>query len=1211
MAARKSKPKSPDSQAQQDPKAQLDSAALLKAATPLLKMLAADLLARADGSPPITIALKARHEKERAAERTADNYDTWRRDFVEQVAAAWFLSCVFVRTLEDRGLIDRNRLAGPGAEDSQKAFFALAPSLNERDYMLTVFRELQQLPAARELFDARHNPVWLLGPSAQAAKELLGLFRAPQADAPTFRFGNEDSRFLGDLYQDLSENVRKRYALLQTPRFVERFILDRTLEPAIERFGLNDTNLIDPTCGSGHFLLGAFERLLEHRQRREPGLDVRQAALKALDAVAGSDVNPYAVAIAKFRLALAFVERAGYQRLKEAPKLPLHVVVADSLLHNPYARGQQSLGDMMSASVEAWKGAEFKLEDEAGAKEVLYKRYAAVVGNPPYITVKDKVLRDRYRGIYKTAFREYSLAVPFKERFFQLARPRAYIGMITANSFMKREFGSKVIEEYLPTVNLETIVNTSGAYIPGHGTPTVMLFGTAEKPQSESVLTVLASRGEPSTPEDPEQGHVWRSIAEHWNQVGFNNEYITVTRTERSSLGKHPWSLGGGGATELKALLEERCERRLVEVVESIGFSVITGEDNVLMQPREALVRAGLERFMRRNVIGEEIRDWSIADGDWCIWSCTEQGQRLQEKFLQPVLRYLWPWRASLNERKAFGQPIATKGIPWWALREVYSDRMRTPLTITFAFVATHNHFVLDRGGKVFKQSAPIIKLPASATEDDHYALLAYLNSSTACFWMKQVCHNKTNASQKHSTDPARAAYEFAGAAVEQLPIYRSDKGIAAAARRVDEICAQRMAWSSGDLFRASEASLNSGVKFSQFLDTGWRRYDELTAKAVYLQEEIDWWVYEITGLVDKGKANVQFQQEHLAPLGSRPFEADVGYQSGVSDRARQNPESRLADVSAPPHWAARKALLAEEGIATIEAREFKRMWRDTEQNVDQQEFRDELPKEWLRRYLLDQLESAFDEIAPKTGRQVSAKTNQEYLRTIAEVLAVSETAAVDSALQKNSVPFLSMFVFTDTGLEKRHAWEHTWDLQRREDAGESVGKIPVPPEYSQGSRGKSTDYRENHYWTLRGKLDVPKERFISYPGCESDEDHEPVYGWAGWNHLQRAQALAQLYNARREEGWADEKEDVEGEDGKKKEIRAPRLIPMLAGILELLPWLLQWHNEPSDELGGQRAGEQFSLFLESQCAELGFTHEDLRNWRPRAKRGRAKKSEP
>jgi hypothetical protein len=65
-----------------------------------------------------------------------------------------------------------------------------------------------------------------------------------------------DTRFLGDLYQDLSEAAKKRYALLQTPIFVEEFILDRTLDPAIAEFGLEQVRLIDPTCGSGHFLIG-------------------------------------------------------------------------------------------------------------------------------------------------------------------------------------------------------------------------------------------------------------------------------------------------------------------------------------------------------------------------------------------------------------------------------------------------------------------------------------------------------------------------------------------------------------------------------------------------------------------------------------------------------------------------------------------------------------------------------------------------------------------------------------------------------------------------------------------------------------------------------------------------------------------------------------------------------------------------------------------
>jgi hypothetical protein len=100
--------------------------------------------------------------------------------------------------------------------------------------------------------------VWALGPSAEACKTLLELFRTPHIDTPAFRFGQPDTRFLGDLYQHLDDGVRDQFALLQTPDFVERFILDRTLEPALREYGVDHTDVIDPTCGSGHFLLGAF-----------------------------------------------------------------------------------------------------------------------------------------------------------------------------------------------------------------------------------------------------------------------------------------------------------------------------------------------------------------------------------------------------------------------------------------------------------------------------------------------------------------------------------------------------------------------------------------------------------------------------------------------------------------------------------------------------------------------------------------------------------------------------------------------------------------------------------------------------------------------------------------------------------------------------------------------------------------------------------------
>ena len=117
---------------------------------------------------------------------------------------------------------------------------------------------MASLPVAGQLFDERHNPLWSLDPeilSGDAATRLLGLWQRIDPESGTlahdFTDPAWDTRFLGDLYQDLSESARKRYALLQTPEFVEEFILDRTLDPAIEEFGFREVRLIDPAAARG------------------------------------------------------------------------------------------------------------------------------------------------------------------------------------------------------------------------------------------------------------------------------------------------------------------------------------------------------------------------------------------------------------------------------------------------------------------------------------------------------------------------------------------------------------------------------------------------------------------------------------------------------------------------------------------------------------------------------------------------------------------------------------------------------------------------------------------------------------------------------------------------------------------------------------------------------------------------------------------------
>ena len=107
-----------------------------------------------------------------------------------------------------------------------------------------------------------------------------------------------------------------------------------------------------------------------------------------------------------------------------------------------------------------------------------------------------------------------------------------------------------------------------------------------------------------------------------------------------------------------------------------------------------------------------------------------------------------------------------------------------------------------------------------------------------------------------------------------------------------------------------------------------------------------------------------------------------------------------------------------------------------------------------------------------------------------------------------------------------------------------------MPPKYT------SEDFLKPDFWRLRGKLDVPKERFVSYPGCERPGDPTLVVAWAGWDHLQQATALAAYFVRLKDEG-----------------VPAERLVPLLAGIDELVFWLKLWHNafDPSSGHGHGR----------------------------------------
>ncbi|MEW2255889.1 BREX-2 system adenine-specific DNA-methyltransferase PglX [Streptomyces sp. NPDC047869] len=1199
----------------------IDRKALLNDLKQQVKAVEADLGKQVKALGEVGARLRSEYDQARKLGRTAATWNSWLDERVTQVAVAWVLGSVLVRFCEDNRLIPEPYLTGTDGDRRELAESRYDEYVEEdenptyRGWLRRAFAELGDGKAGRLLFDSDHNPLYQIPLSHDGACELVEFWRQRDEAGllvhdftdPLNEDGTEgwDTRFLGDLYQDLSEAARKTYALLQTPEFVEEFILDRTMNPAVREFGYEKLKMIDPTCGSGHFVLGAFRRLVRLWAEGQPGKDVHERVAAALKSVHGVDVNPFAVAIARFRLLVAAMAAGGVRTLAEAAKYdwPVYLAVGDSLIKSRRSQQGNLFGGMEQNLVD--KLAEFKYatEDVHEYTDILQPgRYHVVVGNPPYITVKDKTLNALYRELYPACAGKYALSVPFAQRFFELAKRgdaegRGYgmVGQITANSFMKREFGAKLIEGYFGhAVELTEVIDTSGAYIPGHGTPTVILVGRQRGGDSRSpvVRTVRSVQGEPGAPENPEEGLVWRAIVEQIDKPGSISQWVSVDDLDREKcFSKQPWVLADGGQEMLEQIDTAR-QGILKRHLHRIGFYGIMGADDAMSAAPRVFKRVSAESaYVRRLVVGDEVRDFQFADGDDAFHPYDDRGELVNPETFPNLGMWLWPYRTELGNRATFsGKTYFTDGRSWWEWHQRPKDQGAHRWAIPFAEVATHNHFVLDRHGHVFRQTAPVIKLREGASEEEHLRLFGLLNSSTAAFWLKMVCHNKGSTvdskGARQSTLPFEDFYQFNGTNVAQFPL-PADSPIELATA-IDTLAQQLSAVSAS-------AVAKSKMPTALVLREVKSRWTSLRARMIALQEELDWQVYSLYALHSQDLRAPEDSVPELA-LGERAFEIvlarRVAAEEASDDWFRRHGTTLVEEI--PPHWPTPyreivqkriDAIESSRAIGMIERPEYKRRWAT--------EGWDAIQERALRSWLLDRMENRnlwFDENGQPTiltlARLTDVLSRDEDFVSVAKLYAPRRELAkvVAELITDEHVPFLSALRYKPSGLKKRADWEEVWDLQRQEDAAPDEqakrkirDSIPVPPKYT------SADFLRSSYWKARGKLDVPKERFISYG--QTNAATPELYGWAGWDHKEQAQALATYFT--------------------NTALTTEEITPFLAGLLELQPWLYQWHNE-FDMLYSGSPADFFAGYRQQKQGEHGLTDDDLRGWRPpAATRGR------
>jgi hypothetical protein len=559
---------------------------------------------------------------------------------------------------------------------------------------------------------------------------------------------------------------------------------------------------------------------------------------------------------------------------------------------------------------------------------------------------------------------------------------------------------------------------------------------------------------------------------------------------------------------------------------------------------------------MRPYVIGENVRDWELVptqavpipyDDDFRIVPLAET------PFLS---RFLWPHRGWLARRfVSGGTRLCDVGAPHHDVPQFPKYKNRNRMSLPFAFVSTHNHFVLDRGGRVFKQSAPVIKLPSTATLDDHLDLLGLLNSSTLGFWMKQVFHSKgegggTRVEAGYSaagSEEWKNHYEYDSTKLQQAPLTTRDREARITlAKALDATARERAAYLPAALLAVGSWSPTSlGADLTAAHD----HYLTHTRRMAALQEELDWLTYGSYGLIDPVPTVGPDAIEPLAP-GHRPFEivlarkddeADDDEKSAWWSRHGHERVTEIPESYSEAHRARLQQRIdlieSDARLALLETPPYKRRWQLADWPAE--------TRKAAESWLLDRLEDLFAPASDTTPRGPLAEPRAYRLEDITVAWerdprvaavagvwtgsgpAVDLTVVAEKLLRANAIPDNPHRLYSEEGLRKLAEWKRVWALQDQEDAWEKaaaeaeargearpalrlvdpddptlpIDAIPLPPKLDKA------DFVKGEFFSIRGKLNVPRERFIFFADLSP-----PRYGWNGWRDRDRALAQANAY---------------------------------------------------------------------------------------------------
>lgn len=224
---------------------------------------------------------------------------------------------------------------------------------------------------------------------------------------------------LSEIYERFLEESnpkgKKGAGAYYTPTSLVELILDEVL-PTDKQYTEYNVKILDPTCGSGIFLVESYKRLLkryENAHHKKP-TDFEELKNILLNNIYGIEQNDQAIIVAAFSLYLALVDNLDPKTLWISTKLPCLVYDPDHIVKNKEGHNL------------------FCTDTIATNDEIESISFDLVVGNPPFGTEnrsKEIVLSDSIRKYCEQNGFAKEMVIPFLHKATKFS-PNGVIAMI-------------------------------------------------------------------------------------------------------------------------------------------------------------------------------------------------------------------------------------------------------------------------------------------------------------------------------------------------------------------------------------------------------------------------------------------------------------------------------------------------------------------------------------------------------------------------------------------------------------------------------------------------------------------------------------------------------------------------------------------------------------------------------------------------------------